>query len=287
MSKFECNKKDPCVDCGTCCHFREEGFLSDEEDFKIKGQLYLKTGIIYLYPFSRYTITINKEEKNRLEKSHDGLKVLPKKIFYDADHDRIYILDYFLDYDICPMWKDNRCSVYSIRPEICKQFPNITMEHNVDIEKLIGHKQIRLLNLKYEDIQEVIKIKLKDRFDSKYNRMNYNTIKNMIKNNKDSDEKKNEEKDGTKNSNEDERKNDESNINNADVDKTYDDNSENIDSDNSTENLNTKNIDKNTNIPKSHNPLDEYMDELDKYNEGVELPRSIKELRYEDQANDN
>ena len=37
----------------------------------------------------------------------------------------------------------------------------------------------------------------------------------------------------------------------------------------------------------SNNPLDEYMEELDRYNEGVEMPRSIKELKMEDEALDN
>ncbi len=37
----------------------------------------------------------------------------------------------------------------------------------------------------------------------------------------------------------------------------------------------------------SDNPLDEYMDELEKYNEGVKQPRSIKELEMEDEAHDH
>jgi len=159
-----CDKKVPCVHCGGCCHFREEGFLTPEEDLKIKGQVYGKTGIIYLYPFSRYTITLSKNEKDVLEtkakKNNIDISILPKKVFYDIDNDKVYVIDYFLDSDICPFWKEERCSVYDNRPEICRQFPNITMDHNIDIEKIIGHRNIRLINMTIPDIVEVIKEKL-------------------------------------------------------------------------------------------------------------------------------
>jgi Fe-S-cluster containining protein len=165
MARFECNKVGECKRCGGCCHFREQEFLSKEEDLRIKGQIYLKTGIIYLYPFSRYTITVSEEEKKVIEseakKLNIDIKILPKKIFYDADNDKVFVIDYFIDADVCPLWnKEKGCLIYEHRPEICKQFPNVTMQHEVDIEKLVGHKNIRLLNMKYEDIQEVIQGKL-------------------------------------------------------------------------------------------------------------------------------
>ncbi len=161
MTRFKCNKKPNCVRCGGCCHFREEEFLNKEEDLRIKGKIYLKTGIIYLYPFSKYTITITKEEKERLEKEAKkqdiDIKILPKKVFYDADKDKVYIIDYFIDADVCPFWdKEKGCLIYEKMPKICKEFPDIKMQHDVDIEKLIGHKNIRLLNMPYPDIQEVM-----------------------------------------------------------------------------------------------------------------------------------
>ena len=161
MSRFKCDKKRACEQCGGCCHFREEEFLSKDEDMKIKGQIYLKTGIIYLYPFSKYTITLSPEEKKILEAEAEKLnikiKILPKKIYYDADHDKVYIIDYFVDADVCPLYEtDSGCLIYKDRPLICKQFPNVEMEHKIDIEKIIGHKNIRLLNITYEDIQDVM-----------------------------------------------------------------------------------------------------------------------------------
>tara|TARA_Y100000034_G_C6707303_1_gene312251 strand:- start:168 stop:617 length:450 start_codon:yes stop_codon:yes gene_type:complete len=140
--------------CEQCCKFEGKEFLSEEEDLKIKGQVYLKTGIIYLYPFSRYTVSLTKEEKDRLEKL--GAKILPKKIFYDVDNDKVYILDYFFDREGYCFFFDNGCKLKDEKPDMCK----FKQEPNIDIKKITGHSNIRLLNMKYDDIQSLIKEKL-------------------------------------------------------------------------------------------------------------------------------
>ncbi len=161
---YECKNTLVCVKSGDCCQFNRKDFLTEEEDLKLKGQMYLKTGIIYLYPFSRYTISLSLEEKKRLEKEAKKqgkkIKILPKKIFYDLDNDKVHVIDYFLDKDGPCTFYEGKCTIYEKRPAVCRHFPKKDFEHKFDLKKLIGHTNIRLINLEYKEIQKIIKEKL-------------------------------------------------------------------------------------------------------------------------------
>jgi Fe-S-cluster containining protein len=135
--RFKCNKIEPCKFCAECCRFREKIDFNEKEELNIKKALFEKTGTIYLYPFSRYTINITIKEKEILEKEakKKGIKIniLPKKIFITKEGIAVY--DYFIDADVCPfLTKENRCSIYEKRPLICQQFPKIEYD-NTEFER--------------------------------------------------------------------------------------------------------------------------------------------------------
>jgi Fe-S-cluster containining protein len=130
--RFKCDKKEPCIFCAECCRFREKNILDEKEELKVKKSLFLKTGTLYLFPFSRYTINITPKEKEILEteakKNGVKINILPKKIFITEPG--ILIYDYFIDADVCPFLNsENRCIVYEKRPLICQQFPKVEYDN--------------------------------------------------------------------------------------------------------------------------------------------------------------
>ncbi|MBD3164702.1 hypothetical protein GF323_05885 [Candidatus Woesearchaeota archaeon] len=141
--RFKCNKLVSCVSCGECCRFSEEPGLSDAEEERIKRALFRKTGTIYLYAFSRYTISITKQEKAVLEKEAEikgiSISILPKKIFITRSG--IHIYDYFIDAKACPFLVNKRCVIYEKRPWICRQFPRISYD-NADFIKFQNSNEI-------------------------------------------------------------------------------------------------------------------------------------------------
>ena len=158
--RFACNKTDPkCKQCAECCKFRDKPVLTDDEDFNLREAMFNKSKEIYLFPMSRYTISLTETEKLILEKEADKqeikLKILPKKSFYDEEKDKVYVLDYFLDYEICPFLKENKCNIYSLRPEVCKLFPlkSPNMKKDVD-DFLTAHPVHNTLSFK-ESIKKV------------------------------------------------------------------------------------------------------------------------------------
>ena len=110
--------------------------MSPHQDKKLRTEIYERIGILYIYPLSKYTISLSHEEKEFFEKeaSLNGikLKVIPKKIkFLDGD---FVVIDWSLDHDICPFFdiEDKNCAIYENRPAVCKSFPN---EHKFDFIK--------------------------------------------------------------------------------------------------------------------------------------------------------
>lgn len=129
-----------CTGCGSwCCHFRKPAILSKEENDHIQQEIYTKTGVFYLYPFSRYTINLTKEEKEKLESlaKQKGLTftIIPKKIIYDQEKDTFHILDYSPDHDICPFLEGENCTIYHDRPLICQLFPYIESNDTKNIKE--------------------------------------------------------------------------------------------------------------------------------------------------------
>ncbi|MFW5852479.1 MAG: YkgJ family cysteine cluster protein [Nanoarchaeota archaeon] len=126
--EFVCNKKESCKQCGRCCHIRDKPIMTPEEDLSLRNRIYNKVGILYLYPLSRYTISITEDEKKIFEKlavvKKIKLKIIPKKIKLVLS--KHVVLDWSLDHDVCPFFDDTlkSCSVYNLRPEVCKVFPN-------------------------------------------------------------------------------------------------------------------------------------------------------------------
>lgn len=143
--RFKCKKIEECKHCGGCCHFREQSILTKEEDLKLRKNMYDKTGILYIYPFSRYTISVNEDEKIVLEKlaKENNIKLIikPKKIILVENQKKI--LDYFLDHDVCPFWINEKCSIYNDRPEVCKLFPKLPKTKIVNYKTDLSFKKIK------------------------------------------------------------------------------------------------------------------------------------------------
>jgi Fe-S-cluster containining protein len=118
-----------CTQCGECCHIRESKNISEAEEASYRKYMYRHYGIIYLAKLSDITINIWPEEKYLLEKyaKDQGIiiSIKPKRAIYDESKDRLIILDYFIDHEICPFFdkNTNTCNVYDTRPIICKSYP--------------------------------------------------------------------------------------------------------------------------------------------------------------------
>ena len=137
-SRFECSKKGNCLKCGGCCRIRDVPILSDEEDLTLRKKIYNKIGILYLYHLNRYTISLSNEEKEILSKlandKNISLKIIPKKIH--IINGEYVIEDWSLDHDICPFYdkKKKQCSIYEVRPIVCKTFPE-DYKFNINCKK--------------------------------------------------------------------------------------------------------------------------------------------------------
>ncbi len=122
-----------CTQCGECCHIREsnKGISSDDEE-KYRHYMFNKFGIIYLAKLNDITINVLPEEAELLKKEAQirklDLDIVPKRVVYDSKTHELIILDYFINHDICPFFnkKTKQCSVYSIRPLICRSYPLLT-----------------------------------------------------------------------------------------------------------------------------------------------------------------
>jgi len=126
MHEYECKRTLECKRCGDCCRFRPPKSFSDKEDHDIRQAMYEKTGIIYIYPLERFTISITSKEKETMERKAEELNIKlvirPKKLMIKDG--KIAVLDWFLDHEHCPFLKDdNVCQIYEDRPLICKVFP--------------------------------------------------------------------------------------------------------------------------------------------------------------------
>lgn len=122
--------KEPCSRCGRCCRefFTDVG-LTEEEDRKIRQSIYSTTGIIYPHPVvMRLCVSPEEAEAMKAEAKNRGiaLKIIPNKVVYDSENDKVVVIDFILDHDQCPFVSDeNLCSIYGKRPRVCRQFPNI------------------------------------------------------------------------------------------------------------------------------------------------------------------
>jgi len=120
-----------CVMCGACCHIREKDKgISLEDEEKYRSYMYSKFGIIYLARLSDITINVWPEEAERLKEEAKSrkieLKIVPKRAVYDRKAHELIILDYYIDHDICPFYKEKLCTAYNIRPIICRSYPLLT-----------------------------------------------------------------------------------------------------------------------------------------------------------------
>ncbi len=101
--------------------------MTTKEDLEFRKAMYAKTGVIYMYPMKRYTISITLKEKERMEKLAKQKKidfvVLPKKIMIIDK--QLAVLDWFIDHDVCPFFNEEEiaCTIYKDRPFICRHFP--------------------------------------------------------------------------------------------------------------------------------------------------------------------
>lgn len=152
MSRFKCNKQGECLRCVGCCHFTEQPVLDTDEDYRLRKQMWDRKGILYAYPFHKYTISISNVEKKRLEslaiKMEISVKFLPKKIMLDIDL-KPAVLDWCLNAVVCPFLEENECLIYADRPQVCKIFPKDFMP-KVDVE-VVEH------DISFEEALEIAK----------------------------------------------------------------------------------------------------------------------------------
>ena len=146
-----CRDAGHCVRTGECCHIRESLQLTDAEEKAIKHPLYQKTGVIYLYPLARYTISLTDAERLWMQAEaktrHLAFKVLPKKVLYDAKTEKATVLDWFVDHDVCPFLESsNHCSIYANRPKICKDFPfhHLDQSNLEEIKTFISSNKVQI-----------------------------------------------------------------------------------------------------------------------------------------------
>ncbi len=161
---FTCRKTQKCERCGKCCHIRHKLDISASEEGKIKKKVYETSCVVYLYPFSKYTISLNEKEKKKLEKIAKSkklkLKILPKKIIFDGK--KAYVYDWFIDHDICVFLKDkNICTVYKDRPLICKMFPKIESEQFKEVKEFIKKHKMKPMKCSYKKLVALAKKKLR------------------------------------------------------------------------------------------------------------------------------
>jgi Fe-S-cluster containining protein len=96
--------------------------------------MYQSFGIIYLASLHEITINVWPEEKELLEaeakKRGISINIRPKRAVYNPKSNELVILDYFIDHDICPFFDSSHktCTVYDIRPLICRSYPLLTTQ---------------------------------------------------------------------------------------------------------------------------------------------------------------
>jgi len=124
MDHFECKK------CGACCkniRARYGKIEPKEIEEHFEEQCKGKNGIYQLLEPSEVTIPLFEWEVEALSKEAKKrgfeLKVKPYLAIYDIMEDQILSIRWILDYDDCPFYTDEGCSVYSKRPLVCRFFP--------------------------------------------------------------------------------------------------------------------------------------------------------------------
>ena len=89
-----------CKSCGECCrNFQEKGKCIPLFDFEVE---ILKN--------------ISNEKNIKIE-------FKPIKYLLEENSQIVFVYLYGLNHDICPLLKENKCSIYTKRPLICRQFP--------------------------------------------------------------------------------------------------------------------------------------------------------------------
>ena len=145
--------------CGDCCRRFPSNINAEEEAF-LRHEIYKKKGIIYLYPFRIFGIPFKPYELPRFKKMAEerGLTFDFKPLKVVIQNKTPVIIDYFLDMDACPFLKDNKCTVYEQRFEICKAFPDrkeFKNEFSFDYDKEISYDDAYALALKLINTAEL------------------------------------------------------------------------------------------------------------------------------------
>ena len=94
-----------CNQCGACCKFETSPFSYEQlKQQASKGNKYAEDFVSIYVPYNN-----EEEAKNANPEFYEELNKLVKD-------DRIY-------YYYCSKYKDNKCTIYENRPEICRDFP--------------------------------------------------------------------------------------------------------------------------------------------------------------------
>jgi|GEM_PF-6879254 len=154
-----CREAGVCVRTGECCRIREEMTIDPSQEKTLKEHVYANSGVIYLYPFSRYTISLTHPEAQwmaqQAKRRGITLKILPKKVLYDPANSIAVVFDWFVDHDVCPFLEGKaNCTIYLNRPQICKDFPFHHLQNNQleEIKTFISERKFELLDEPYDEI---------------------------------------------------------------------------------------------------------------------------------------
>ncbi|HSU72507.1 MAG TPA: YkgJ family cysteine cluster protein [Candidatus Binatia bacterium] len=154
-----CREAGHCVRTGECCHIREKLTIDEQEERTLKQHVYATSGVVYLYPFARYTISLTHPEAQWMREEAKRRKltfnVLPKKILFDPKTGIAVVYDWFVDHDVCPFLEGkNNCTIYPNRPQICKDFPfhHLKKSQLEEIKTFISEHELQILDEPYDDI---------------------------------------------------------------------------------------------------------------------------------------
>ncbi len=133
--------------------------------------LFEKTGFVYLHGFDKIGVQSYEYEKaKRLAEQVVDLDLKPKKVIFDENTGKTIVFDWCIDHDVCPFLKDNLCSIYEDRFDICKAFPDYS-------------KKIDKVEELWEKSQELIRrgvIRLSDSYEEALEKAKKGKLVNFV-----------------------------------------------------------------------------------------------------------
>jgi Fe-S-cluster containining protein len=114
--KFKCSM------CGFCCSNlgrknEDETIEEDKLNLLPFFRLHPEKEGLHLYDFEYKKIRKLAEDKGI------RVKFFPFMVLFDLNSDKVIVIDWIMEEKICPFMKDNKCTIYTDRPMICRRYP--------------------------------------------------------------------------------------------------------------------------------------------------------------------